>query len=151
MDLILWRHAEAEYGAPDLERTLTPRGQKQAQKVSAWLDRQLPDKVKILCSPATRTLQTVETLGRKFRILQELGPDAAPQALLTAANWPNAREPVLIVGHQPTLGQLAALLITGTPQPWTIRKGSVWWISQRDRDDMPGNFLRVVMTPEMAD
>lgn len=150
MDLILWRHAEAEESAPDLDRQLTGRGQKQAQKVGGWLDRHLPDKVRILCSPAKRTMQTAEALGRKFKVMAELAPDAAPQALLAAANWPEAREPVLIIGHQPTLGLLASLLIAGTPQPWTIRKGSAWWISRNDKEDAGGNFIRVVMTPELA-
>jgi phosphohistidine phosphatase len=46
MDLILWRHAEAfdlAEGGTDLERMLTPRGEKQAARMAAWLDRQLPE------------------------------------------------------------------------------------------------------------
>ncbi len=150
MDLILWRHAEAEPGEVDLQRALTARGQKQARKMGGWLDRHLPDKVRILCSPAVRTVQTAEALGRKFKVMPELAPDAVPAALLSAAHWPNAREPVLIIGHQPTLGQLAALLIAGSELPWSIRKGSVWWISQHEDGDGSGNFLRAVMTPELV-
>ncbi|HCL86559.1 MAG TPA: histidine phosphatase family protein, partial [Comamonadaceae bacterium] len=44
MDLILWRHAEAieaRDGEDDLQRALTPRGEKQAARMAAWLDRQL--------------------------------------------------------------------------------------------------------------
>ena len=150
MDLILWRHAEAEPGEIDLQRVLTPRGQKQARKVGGWLDRHLPDKVRILCSPAVRTIQTAEALARKFKVMPELAPNAAPLALLTAAHWPDAREPVLIIGHQPTLGQVASLLIAGTVQPWSLRKGSVWWISQHDDNEGLGNFIRAVITPELA-
>ncbi|MBP6559599.1 MAG: histidine phosphatase family protein, partial [Burkholderiaceae bacterium] len=61
MDLILWRHAEAQDEADDredLQRTLTSRGEKQAARMAAWLDRQLPDGVRVLCSPARRTEQT---------------------------------------------------------------------------------------------
>ena len=133
-----------------MQRALTARGQKQARKMGGWLDRHLPDKVRILCSPAVRTIQTAEALGRKFKLMPELAPEATPLALLSAAHWPDAREPVLIIGHQPTLGELAALLIAGTVQPWTLRKGGVCWISQHEDEDGLGNFIRAVMTPELA-
>ena len=150
MDLILWRHAEAEVGTPDHARALTAKGQRQAQKMGAWLDRRLPANVRILCSPALRTVQTADALERKYSVLTELGVDTSPASVLSAANWPDARAPVLIIGHQPTLGQVAALLISGTAQPWTFRKGNVWWISQQDNEDGTGNFIRAVMAPELA-
>ncbi|MES2933879.1 MAG: phosphohistidine phosphatase SixA [Pseudomonadota bacterium] len=150
MELILWRHAEAEIGEPDEGRTLTTKGHKQAERMAEWLDRHLPQTCKILSSPATRTMQTVEALGRKYKTLPELATDSTPEKILRAANWPNSREPVLIVGHQPTLGQVAALLITGTPQDWTVRKGNVWWLAQRERGDVSTTFLKAVMTPDLA-
>src|ERR1700712_5142701 len=101
MDLILWRHAEAEPGEPDFERALTVKGQKQARRMADWLTSQLPDSCKILASPARRTLQTVEALGRKYKIHTDLAPGAEPEEVLGAANWPAAKESVLIVGHQP--------------------------------------------------
>lgn len=149
MELILWRHAEADMSEPDATRALTAKGHKQAWKMAEWLDRNLPNSCKILVSPATRTIQTAEALGRKFKVVQDLAPDAAPEAVLAAAHWPDSREPVLIVGHQPTLGQVASLLISGTAQPWTIRKANVWWIMQRERDETTGNYLRAVMTPDL--
>jgi len=150
MELILWRHAEAEEGMPDHARALTAKGHKQAWKMAAWLDRHLPSTCKILVSPATRTVQTAEAIGRKFKILPELGPHARPEALLAAVNWPDAREPVLIVGHQPALGQAAALLITGASQDWAIRKGSAWWIVQKERGDNTSNYLKAVMSPDLV-
>jgi phosphohistidine phosphatase len=149
MDLILWRHAEAEEGDPDLERALTAKGQKQARRMAEWLDAQLPDACKILVSPALRTLQTVEPLGRKFKVAPELAPGAGPQDVLRAANWPNGKEPVMVVGHQPTLGRVAALIIGGSPQPWEIKKGAVWWIVQRDPKDPDSLYLKAVMSPDM--
>ena len=113
MELILWRHAEAEPGLPDAERKLTAKGRKTALKMAAWLDSGLPANCKILVSPTVRTVQTAEALGRKFKIVPGLAPGADPEQLLTLANWPHGREPVLVVGHQPTLGQAAALLISG--------------------------------------
>jgi len=37
MDLILWRNAEAEEGARDLERRLTAKGRRQADRIALWL------------------------------------------------------------------------------------------------------------------
>lgn len=149
MELILWRHAEAELGEPDEGRALTGKGHKQAWKMADWLDRNLPESCRILVSPATRTLQTAEALGRKFKIHSDLAPDKSPEQLLAAANWPDSREPVLIIGHQPTLGLVAAQLIGGLPQEWSIRKANVWWIAQRERGDITTNYLRAVMAPDL--
>lgn len=149
MELILWRHAEAEMGEPDAARALTAKGLKQAEKMARWLDHNLPQSCKILVSPATRSIQTAEALGRKFKISDELAPESNAEQILAATHWPDSREPVLVVGHQPTLGQLASLLIDGRPQNWTIRKGNVWWVVQRKRDDVDDNYLRAVMTPEL--
>ncbi|HEU5435000.1 MAG TPA: phosphohistidine phosphatase SixA [Telluria sp.] len=150
MDLILWRHAEAEDSSPDLARNLTPKGHKQARRMADWLDSQLPEGCKILVSPAARTLQTVEPLGRKFKVVNALAPDAAPEAVLQAANWPNGKDAVLVVGHQPTLGQVAALLLCGQPQYWEMKKASAWWFVQREPKDPGSVYLKAVMTAEMA-
>ena len=150
MELILWRHAEAKPGTLDEERSLTPRGRKQAARTAAWLDANLPENCRILVSPALRTVQTAELLGRKFRIHPDLGPEATPEALLAAAGWPHSRESVLIVGHQPALGQLAATLIAGVAQDWHILRGSAWWIAQsKDSPADRANFLRAVVAPEL--
>ena len=149
MDLILWRHAEAEEGEPDMERALTPRGQKQARRMAEWLTSQLTESCKIYVSPALRTVQTAEPLGRKFKIHPELAPGASPEAVLRVANWPLAKEPVLIIGHQPTLGQVAALLLAGQAQYWNIKKAAVWWIAQREPADPESLYLRAVMAPEL--
>ncbi|AXA91467.1 phosphohistidine phosphatase SixA [Massilia sp. YMA4] len=138
MDLILWRHAEAEpghEGLPDLERALTGKGLKQAKRMGKWLDSQLPENCRILVSPAVRTVQTAEGLGRKYKTNAELVPGAEPEAILQAAGWPNGRETVLIVGHQPTLGQVASLLLTGEPLDIEMKKASAWWFTQRDADE----------------
>lgn len=153
MDLILWRHAEAEEAAPDqsdLERALTAKGQKQARRMGQWLDSQLPDSCRILSSPAVRTVQTADGLGRKYKILPELAPDADPEAILKAANWPAAKESVLIVGHQPTLGQVAALLMTGEAHAWDIKKASAWWFSQREPGDPDSLYLKAVMAADLV-
>lgn len=151
MDLILWRHAEAHDESPDvpdLRRPLTPRGEKQAARVAGWLDRQLPEGTRILCSPALRCEETVIHLGRKFKLREELAPDAGADALLAAAQWPNARQPVLVVGHQPTLGEVVARLLRIAPGACAVRKGSVWWLRTRERDGQAQAVVLAVQSPD---
>jgi phosphohistidine phosphatase len=150
MDLILWRHAEAEPGEPDLGRRLTAKGIKQAERVAVWLDGHLPDTTRILVSPADRAQQTALALKRKFRVVPELAPGAAAADVLAAAGWPDAREAVLVVGHQPTLGEVAASLLAGEELPWSVRKAAVWWLSNRVRDGTAGVVLKVVIGPDFV-
>ena len=135
MQLILWRHAEAEDGGgkPDIERDLTKRGRKQAERMAQWLGPQLVEDWRILVSPANRTLQTVAPLERVYEECEDVGLAATPDTILFAAEWPRARRPVLVVGHQPTLGQVAARLLGGAEGDVSIRKGAVWWFVIRDR------------------
>lgn len=149
MDLILWRHAEAKEGEPDMERVLTGRGRKQARRTGEWLNRHLPDNCRILVSPALRTLQTAQELGRKFRIEARLAPGAMASELLAAAHWPLAKEAVLLIGHQPTLGQLCARLMAGAEQDWDVRKAGIWWFSQHETGDADSIYLKAVMGPEL--
>jgi phosphohistidine phosphatase len=155
MDLILWRHAdarEADTGEDDLNRPLTPKGEKQARRMAEWLNQVLPDSTRILASPALRTRQTADALGRKYRTMAALAPGESVDAMLAATRWPSAREPVLVVGHQPTLGLAAAYLMAGDAalqaQAWTIKKGAVWWLRQRQRENGPEVVLVAVRTAE---
>jgi len=150
MDLILWRHAEAEPGEPDLGRRLTSKGLKQAERIAAWLEPRLPDTTRILVSPAARTEQTALALGRKYKTVDEIAPGASAEAVLAAAGWPDSREPVLVVGHQPTLGEVAAMLLSGSPASWSMKKGAVWWLSNRTRDGDSAVVLRVAIGPDLV-
>ena len=151
MDLILWRHAEAEVIAPgqdDLQRALTPKGERQARRMAAWLNHRLAATARVLVSPALRCRQTAEALGRESRIVPTLAPDAPIAALIEASRWPKSSEPVLICGHQPTLGQLAAHLLAGVEQDWPVKKGAVWWLRLRQRDGEPEVTLHAVQGPD---
>ena len=148
MDLILWRHCEAEPGEPDLGRRLTSKGLKQAERMAQWLDTHLPDTCRVLVSPADRAQQTAVALRRKFRTVPELAPGATVAAVLAAANWPDSREPVLIVGHQPTLGAVASFLLSGEEAYWSVRKGAVWWLSNRAKEGGAAVVLKVVVAPD---
>jgi phosphohistidine phosphatase len=152
MDLILWGHAEAfemRELQDDLQRALTPKGERQAQRMATWLNRHLPANVRVLVSPARRTQQTAAALDRKCKTLDVLAPEGTVDALLQASRWPESREGVLIVGHQPTLGLAAAYLLAGQTEPWHIRKAGLWWLRTRERDGHRQVVLHAVMTPEM--
>jgi phosphohistidine phosphatase len=149
VDLLLWRHAEAEVGEADHSRTLTAKGHKQAARVGEWIERNLPSSCRILVSPAERTQQTAAALGRKFKTLPSLAPEFAVADLLAAAEWPTCRESVLIVGHQPTLGSAASLLLAGRDMGWSVRKGAVWWLTSRTREGDSQTVLRAVMSPDL--
>ena len=151
MDLILWRHAEAfemREVEDDLDRALTPKGERQAQRMAEWLNQRLAHSTRILVSPAARCQQTAKALGKKFKTLAELAPDGNGEALLKTARWPDASEPVLVIGHQPTLGFVASYLLSEQPQAWTIKKGAVWWIRSRNREDTEQVILQAVQSPD---
>ena len=153
MELILWRHAEAEDGGdttPDHKRRLTARGDKQARQIARWLQKQLPRKARILVSPAERTQQTAKPLERTYEIEPKLAIGATALDLLAAAGWPGQNETVLIVGHQPALGRVAALLLGGKEADWSIKKGGVWWFSSRERDGEEQVVLRSVLNPDVC-
>ena len=153
MDLILWRHAEAfemREAQDDLDRALTPKGERQAQRVATWLNRHLPAGTRVLASPARRAQQTAATLDRKLRTVPDLAPDSTVEALLHAARWPDAREPVLVVGHQPVLGLAAAYLLSGQALTWSVRKGGVWWLRGRERQGVLQVVLHAVVAPELV-
>lgn len=147
MDLILWRHADAEEGESDAERALTPKGHKQATRMAAWLDARLPKDARILASPAVRAQQTAQALAGEVETSALVDTGAQPTAVLKAAGWPQASGTVVVVGHQPTLGAAAALALTGKAAAWRVKKGAVWWISVRDGESVPA--IVAVMTPEL--
>jgi phosphohistidine phosphatase len=157
MDLILWRHAEAENPTEHITdefRKLTGKGCKQAGKMAHWLDSTLPDTCRILVSPTIRTRDTAEALvscGRKIKVVPELVPGATVEEILRAANWPHSREPVLIIGHQPYLGQVVGELLGHPQQEYSVRKANVWWISQKQKQtENLETYLKAIMSPDLV-
>ena len=152
MDLVLWRHAEAQEwvdGCDDMARTLTSRGEKQATRMANWLDRQLPEGTRILVSPARRSEQTAIALGRKFKIRPELGPGCSVAQLLELVQWPTAKGTVLVLGHQPTLGQTIAQLLGLSSTECSVKKGAVWWLRNREREAHSQTVVVTVQSPEV--
>lgn len=154
MDLILWRHAEAveREGLADLERMLTSKGERQAARMAGWLNQRIAHSTRVLVSPALRCQQTALALGRKFQTREGLGPQGSAAELLALARWPKRRAPVLVVGHQPTLGIAAAALMTGADAQaapsWAVRKGAVWWLRHRVRGEVGEVVLLAVRSAD---
>ena len=149
MELLLWRHAEAEDGDDDMKRRLTERGEKQAQIMAAWIREHQPKNLRIIVSPSVRTQQTADALKLPFETIRKIGPEACVSELIAASGWPVARGSVLIVGHQPSLGRMASLLLAGQESAWSIKKGALWWLSNRVRRAETATVLRAVLPVEM--
>ena len=148
MELIVWRHAEAEDSSPDVARKLTSKGAKQARKMASWLKERIKKPVRILVSPAMRTQQTAAALSATFEENAEVGIGASAERILHAAGWPHAEGTVIVVGHQPTLGQLTATLLTGQENDWAVEKGAVWWFSTSVEWGDPVTVLRAMIMPK---
>lgn len=148
MELILWRHADAEEGSPDFDRELTEKGRKQAARVAGWLTPRLSPDIRILVSPAVRAVQTAQALGRHYDVVPELAPGACAEDVLAAAGWPDSSHPVMIVGHQPVLGQVAMLLLSGQAGDVTVKKAGVWWFQGQNTMGELRVVLRAVAAPD---
>ncbi|MBE0620453.1 MAG: histidine phosphatase family protein [Burkholderiales bacterium] len=144
-ELLLWRHADAEDGIPDSGRALTKKGLKQAKQVAQWLKPRLPAECTILVSPAKRAQQTAAALDLPYTTEKRIGVHASVTDIIAASDWPRRKGAVLVVGHQPTLGQVAAQLLAGAPDDWTIKKGALWWFSNRTGEII----LRAVVAPDL--
>jgi len=150
MDLLLWRHAEAVEGTPDNLRELTDRGHKQARKVARWLEENRPKRLRVMASPTMRTRQTAAAFTDDFEIITALSPMHGISDILAATGWPDGRGAVLVVGHQPTLGKLASLLLSGDEAYWSVKKGALWWFTNRVRNDETQTVLRTVISPDLV-
>ena len=144
MNLILWRHADAENRLPDEARQLTAKGRKQAKKMAEWLRTRLPADYRVLVSPAARAQETATALTDRVIIEKSVSTSATPQELLKAAGWPDGARTVIVVGHQPTLGAAAALALTGEAAAWNLKKGAIWWMVRDANDSVQ---VRAVLTP----
>ncbi|WP_246542731.1 SixA phosphatase family protein [Paludibacterium yongneupense] len=147
MDLILWRHAEAEEASSDMGRALTRRGQLQASQMAAWLRDRLPRDFTLIASEAVRARQTAACLVKSFEVCPEINPGAEPAAVLQAVGWPQRGKTVVLVGHQPYLGSLVSELLCGSAQDWSFKKGAIWWISHRERHGIEQIRLKAMLAP----
>jgi phosphohistidine phosphatase len=151
MELLLWRHAEATPGTPDEARPLNATGRLHAQQMAAWLRPRLPADLLILCSPAVRTRQTAEALALPYTLSDALAKNGSAAAMRDAAGWPDNLRNVMLVGHQPVLGDLLMLLLNAATPLDAMPKAGVWWLSAQRRGDRVMVGVKAVIGPESLD
>ena len=153
-EIIFWRHADAEPGAIDLQRALTRKGEKQAKHVARWLHQRLPATATIYVSPARRAQQTALALAqlgpREFITLDALSPSTRLDVALGALRSTDRGQTVVVVGHQPTLGELVARLLGVDLEDWPIRKGALVWLAERDEGAGSRAVLRAAIPPDLV-
>ena len=150
MDLILWRHAEAEYGPPDLERQLTAKGHQQAEVMAAWLQTHLPAHYQVWASQAMRSQQTAGYLSSNFRIFSTLNPDIQAQSLPRLLETLSDDAAVVIVGHQPWIGEFCSYLLNGQwliNDYWSVKKAGFWWFQLKAQPAGYSSKLKAALTP----
>jgi phosphohistidine phosphatase len=152
MELILWRHAEAEDPGPkgDLARNLTKKGRRQAERMAEWLRTHIEGDWRVIASPAARAVQTVTPLGLDYEVLPAIDPAHSAADLLRAIAWPGGAN-TIAVGHNPTFGEVAAQLMGGAEGEVAFRKGAIWWFATRERGGHAQTVLKAMMTPEMIE
>jgi phosphohistidine phosphatase len=106
--------------------------------MSRWLEARLPESFAVVSSPAQRALQTAVTLSSKVRPEPRLLPGASLEEALQAIKIDEAHMRksghLVVVGHQPLLGQLLSHLVSGKETCWSIKKGALWWLQRKDAE-----------------
>lgn len=148
MELILWRHADAEDGIPDSARALTEKGRAQAGRMAAWLSKRVESPL-VLVSPALRAQQTARAFADVYVTEPAIDVDAEADAVLRVAGWPHRSGTVVVVGHQPTLGQVAARLLNAAQSDWPLKKGAIVWFESRPSLGSGAATLVAALTPEL--
>ena len=119
-ELILLRHAHAEAGAdgqPDMDRPLSRQGLAEAEAAGKWLKEHgyLPDRV--LVSPSRRSRETLEEVLRQLGYVEQRQEariyEATPGTLMQVADELRDTARLMLVGHNPGLEQMVALLSSG--------------------------------------
>ena len=137
MDLILWRHAEAREGSPDLTRPLTRKGGQQAKEMAEFLNLHLAKNTVVWTSEATRSIETAAYLNRTSQVQAALNPTCDSSDILPLL-LAQHKQPLLVVGHQPWLGQIWEHCMTGSMRSddyWSIKKGTVVWLKLKMQAD----------------
>lgn len=156
-ELLLLRHAEAMAAGPDgrdAERPLSLHGEAQARAAGAWLAEHGASPDAVLCSPARRAQMTADAAAQALHAPAPLFLPAIYQATpgellsLVEAQAPDARQ-VLLVGHNPGLEQLLALLTEGrSGEARGMSPSTVAWIELAGAALEPGSGkLRALWSP----
>lgn len=149
MDIILWRHAQAEEGSDDLARRLTEKGHRQAQLMAAQLSAKLPEQYQLWASEAARSRQTAAYLQYPMQVRPQINPDARAQDVAALLAEVDECDTVVLVGHQPWLGAVCAFLLNRDwhVADWSVKKGAVWWFRCRRNGDVYAAKLHGMYRP----
>ena len=149
MDLILWRYAEAREGSPDLTRPLTRKGGQQAKEMAEFLNLHLAKNTVVWTSEATRSIETAAYLNRITQVQAALNPTCDSRDILPLL-LAQHKQPLLVVGHQPWLGQIWEHCMTGSVRSddyWSIKKGTVVWLKLKMQADGLDCMLVAALSP----
>lgn len=159
MDLYLIRHAIAvPHGTPGIaeeERPLTPEGIRKMRRCIKAMSRLGIRFDEVWTSPLLRARQTADLLvecmelNRSVRQVPFLLPEGDFEALaMVLADTPKRRS-VALIGHEPSMGELATWLITGQKMPAIrFKKGSVACIECDQFTPPAGNQLVWMLNPK---
>lgn len=153
-NIILWRHAQAidslssNNYADDLARSLTYKGQQQAKNMARWLAQHKGSNMQLTSSEAIRAHETAQTLHSNITVNKAFNPSSSLQQVLVALAKMGQTQDLILVGHAPWLGQLAAHLVGTTQFEFSIKKGAIWWL--RLNESEPNSYeIITVQTPNL--
>lgn len=122
-DVLIMRHGEAAPGYPDKARRLTSHGELEAEKMARWLAERVAEGElgipRIYASPYVRAQQTAKKLcdamGTSLETLDFITPDDSPSGVSDWLLEQPEGTPIMLVSHMPLVGELAGLLVEGSP------------------------------------
>ena len=159
MEIYILRHGiaeEAKAGMDDAARALVPEGKKKLQAVLRTAAAAGVAPSLILTSPLRRAVETAqiaaEVLGYKGEIIQEdaLRLGKSPQDVWDELRTHRSEPQVLLAGHEPQFGYLAAYLLGAPSVQVDVKKGSIIRIDVDQFGPHPKGVLRWYLTPKLA-
>lgn len=159
MKLYLLRHAIAEArseSGADEDRALTPKGRARMMRAAEGLKKMKLRPEAILTSPLRRARETAEIVARglegvPIETMPELAPVKDSGSVVAALRARDNAKELVLVGHQPGLGNLASLLLTGSPNrlPLDLKKGGAACLELELADGAPRCLLKWLVTPRL--
>ena len=157
-ELYLIRHGRAEERGEawpdDSKRPLTTAGKASMRKAARGLVRLGVGLDIILTSPYARARQTAEIVGSEFAdrpalvSVDSLTPNATFQSLLNDLEKHARRPRLALIGHEPSIGELAARL-AGLRRPLEFKKGAICRIDVKTLPPAGPGALRWFLTPKI--
>ncbi len=161
MDLYLVRHAVAFGRDPgrwpnDADRPLTPEGEEEFRAVARGLGGQVPEVEALLSSPYARAWRTAEVLADETPwpdpgVFPALEPEVPPRKVVAALETYEGLDSLALVGHRPSLHELAAYLLSGAADGLNVglKKGGAACLRFDGAPEPGAGKLRWLLTPKV--